>query len=95
MGSSVQYEKIRREKNKCRTPGAVYETALRDRAVRLDVYLPVSMIEAVDHSLLIDELHKAVLPVMENLFKKKWSLLAGKKLPGDRVALPDSWEELW
>lgn len=85
-----------RIKNACRTPEAVYFTGLDVSTIRLEIELPVNMISTVsdEEAKLIAELHKAILPVIEKLYRERWNLLAGKKIGTDSNPMPATWEEL-
>ena len=80
----------------CRTPEAVYFTGIDKRILRLNVDFPVDMLSTNQdaESVLITKLHEAILPVIEDLYRERWNLLAGKNLGIDPKPMPERWEDL-
>lgn len=97
MGAPTYMTVEQIEKTPCKTPGCVYSTAINPHKIRLDIELPVEMLSDLDQVTtreLVKEFHLAILPVVERLFQDRWHLIAGKKLPGDKVHMPATWAEL-
>lgn len=78
----------------CKTPEAVYVTALDPDSIRLDVDLPVKLLNPNDERELVQDLHLAILPVIERLYRDRWRLIAGKTLKTDPKPMPEKWEDL-
>lgn len=99
MGNSGYNEPINIARARCRTPGTKYGTDFTTKSIKLTIDLPVPMLlfsyGNVDEPKLRDDLHRAILPVMERVFRDRWSLLAGRKTErlGDK-RMPKKWEEL-
>jgi hypothetical protein len=89
-----KFKASQRRSDVCKTPEAVYTTALDPNSIRLDVDLPVSMLNPDSEKSLIQDLHLAILPVIEKLYRDRWHLLAGKVLKSDPKPLPSTWQEL-
>ena len=84
----------------CRTPGAVYTTTVRPSVLALFVRAPenTNLFGNLTHDQerkLIADLHDALLPVMEGVYRDTWQSLAGKTLAecGDKP-MPDRWDDL-
>lgn len=78
----------------CRTPEAVYITSIDQDRIRLDIDLPLPMLIPSDEKDLIQNLHLAILLVIEKLYRERWYLLAGKTLKTDPNPMPNRWEDL-
>ena len=81
-------------RNECCTPDAVYGTDIWARTIRLEVDFPAKLLSREPEKDLVDELHAAILPVIERIYRDNWSVLAGKTLAGSNKPLPATWEEL-
>lgn len=93
MGNSLVTCDVAR--SHCRTPGTIYGTQIDRDSITLRIDLPVKMLKEDAEPELIADLHKAILPVMERVFRDRWALLAGRKNPRLGTArLPLKWSEL-
>lgn len=84
-------------RNECCTPDAVYGTTINDRFLKLTVHFPANMpalSRKAEDMALVAELHKAILPVIERIYRDSWHALARKKLPGHTKPFPGRWEDL-
>ena len=90
------YDRVERQQEPCKTPGAVYTTALRPRLLRLDVLVPEPLFDGTkaEQDELVKRFHDALLPAVEQVYREKWHLLAGKRVDGDTDPLPPSWDDL-
>lgn len=93
MGNSLIEMDI--ERSHCRTPGTNYGTQIERNSITLQIDLPVNMLKADAEPELSADLHKAILPVMERVFRDRWALLAGRKTARLGTArMPLHWSEL-
>jgi hypothetical protein len=83
-----------RTRSVCMTPEAVYTTAFDSDGIRLDVDLPVKMLNPKDEQDLLQRLHHAILPVIERLYRERWHLIAGQKIGNDPNPMPAKWVDL-
>ena len=97
MGSSAEHRRLYKNPESCKTPGAIYETSFRSKQVILEVNLPVEFFEDLSkrkEKKLAEDLHNALLPAMEQIYREFWSKLAGKVIEKDDEPMPRSWTEL-
>lgn len=83
------------ERSHCRTPGTNYGTQIASDHIWLHIDLPTHMLKAGEEPQLTVDLHKAILPVIERVFRDRWHLLAGRKNSRLGTArMPLKWTEL-
>ena len=81
-------------RNECCTPDAVYGTDVGARRVVMDVTIMEGLLPREDEGRLVAELHAAILPVFERIYRDNWAALAGRfTYQGDKP-LPARWEDL-
>lgn len=68
----------------CMTPGAVYETVFTPSRLTFHVHLPVPILAGVPQEPIAKKVHDAVLPIIEELYRKEWTrCLSGVLIDGD------------
>ena len=81
----------------CRTPGTVYDTNINPDRIRLAIRMPVNLLSDITEEQkqqLVMDLHNALLPVVEQVFRQQWRQMSGKLIKGHTRPMPETWEEL-
>lgn len=94
MGQTIHtFLQIERPKPSCKTPSAVYSTSFERDFIDLGIRLPLRILNPPHEKELVAELHNAILPVIEKLYRERWNLFAGKEVDNGGP-LPPKWEDL-
>ena len=80
-----------RDPNVCLTPGAQYGTTIKGHRIDLSIVLPRSVLTPNDKALEA-KLHRAILGVMEDVYRDNWTAFAGANIDGG--PLPSRWQDL-
>jgi hypothetical protein len=90
MGNTIRH--IARE---CRTPGTKYGTDMTTRLITLTIDLPLDLLSGLGtrgERQLEADFHRAVLGVVETIFRDRWKHISGNKING--VVMPKNWHDL-
>jgi hypothetical protein len=97
MGSSLP--SVTKSPPACRTPGAAYGTQVSANEIVLRVKFPRMVFTGWNSKSVVGrhleaELHAALLPAIEKIYRDYWEVFRGRTLDGDETPLPQTWEEL-
>lgn len=85
------------DRSGCRTPGTEYGTEITSNKIVLTIELPVHLLVGITPAQSLDltiRFHRALLPVMEFIFKRWWRHIAGVTLHDGSGKMPPRWEDL-
>jgi len=79
----------------CGTPDTVWGADVSHQGFRFTAWFPVPLIKDSETRAFINEMHAAMLPVVERLYERRWAqMLAGKRDKEGRP-YPMTYAELW
>jgi hypothetical protein len=79
----------------CGTPDAQYSFSAWGKGVRFGVHFPMPLLRDRDEKAFFDEMHAAMLPVVERLYERMWSQCFANTVDDEGRPYPAEYRQLW